>query len=74
MADPTLQFVIGVSTTVSAATLVVIARRFDRLLTKVEDNEDRSLTNRDLLVGNETRDGVLNRVERVEEVVPDGSE
>lgn len=59
------------ASTVTAAAAIYCARRVqqgvDRVLATVEENEDRSLQNERLLLGSEAYDGVVPRLQRVEE-------
>lgn len=58
--------VTATSSTVAAAALLYVAKQAREFVGTVEANEERSETNRELLVGDDHRDGVLDYIDDLE--------
>jgi hypothetical protein len=70
MFDAVVQIATGAGAIVTGAAAVGSYRRLGQLLERVDDNETRSETNRQILVGErEHIDGVLERLQRVEDAI-----
>lgn len=64
---PMQEIVYPASATITAAAALYMARSAKSIVDTVEENQERSQTNRKLLLGESYREGVFERLRRIEE-------